>query len=113
MSDDDEEEEETTSEVSAKATASSSPPSLLESPNENLPIKSSRCLMAKASEVSPSSTSKTKNEKHDLASLSVEDEIASMDRFMANLRGENKKHFDALLSEYGEAQELLEKKEES
>ena len=92
------------------AIASSSPPSFFESPNENLPNKSVRCLMAKATEVSHSSTSKTQNEKHDVASLSVEDEIASLDLFMANLQGEGKIHFEALMSQYGESQELLEKK---
>ena len=69
LSDDDEEEEETTSEVAAIAIVSSSPPSLFESPNENLPTQSARCLMAKASEVSSSPSPKTLNENHDVASL--------------------------------------------
>ena len=69
--------------------------------------------MAKATEVSNSSTSKTHNEKHDLASLSVEDENAPLDLFMSNLQGESKIHFEALMSQYGESQELLEKKFES
>ena len=55
---------------------------------------------------------KTLNAKDDVASLSVEDEIASMDCFMANLRGESKKHFETLMSRYGEAQHLLGKKGE-
>jgi hypothetical protein len=66
---DDEEEEETTSEVASIAISSSSPPSLFESPNENLPTQSTRCLMVKASKVSSSPSPKTMNETHDLASL--------------------------------------------
>ena len=85
LSDDDEEEEETTSEVATIAIASSSPPSLFESPNENLPAQSAICLMAKASKVSHSSTSKTINETHELASPSIQEEIAAIDHFMANL----------------------------
>src|SRR5664279_5046395 len=70
----DEEEEETTSEVAAIAIASSSSPSLFESPNENLPTQSARCLMAKGNEVSSSHSSKTTNETHDLASLREQEE---------------------------------------
>ena len=80
MSDDDEEEE-TTSEVAALAIASSSSPSPFESPNENLPTQSAKYFMAKATEVSSSLPSKTLNAKHDVASLSTEDENAAMDRF--------------------------------
>src|SRR5664279_3009220 len=112
LSNDDEEEEETTSEVAAIAIASSSPPSLFESPNENLPTQSARCLMAKGSEVSSSHSSKTMNETHDLASLREQEESIAFDLFMSNLRGESKMHFETLLSQYGEAQHLLERKGE-
>src|SRR5664279_1510226 len=108
----DEEEEETTSEVAAIAIASSSSPSLFESPNENLPTQSARCLMAKGNEVSSSHSSKTMNETHDLASIREQEEIIAFDLFMSNLRGESKMHFETLLSQYGEAQQLLESKGE-
>src|SRR5664279_5571725 len=112
LSNDDEEEEETTSEVAAIAIASSSSPSLFESPNENLPTQSARCLMAKGNEVSSSHSSKTTNETHDLASLREQEESIAFDLFMSNLRGESKMHFETLLSQYGEAQHLLERKGE-
>ena len=78
-----EEEEETTSGVAAIATTSTSTPSLFESPNENLPNKIAHCLMAKGSEVSPSSSSvsKTKNEMHDLASLKAKEEVVALDYY--------------------------------
>ena len=112
LSNDDEEEEETTSEVAAIAIASSSSPSLFESPNENLPTQSARCLMAKGNEVSSSHSSKTMNETHDLASLREQEESIAFDLSMSNLRGESKMHFETLLSQYGEAQHLLERKGE-
>jgi hypothetical protein len=58
------EEETTTSGVAAIATTSTPSTSLIESPNEDSPIKNVKCLMAKASEVSPTSSpsiSKTNN----------------------------------------------------
>ena len=50
--------------------------------------------MAKATEVSPSIPCKTLNANHVVASLSIEDKNVSMDRFMANLQGETKVHFE-------------------
>ena len=71
MSGGESDEEETTSEVAAIAITSSTSPSLFESPNENIPIQSAKCLMAKATEVSSPSLSKTTNEMDDLMSLRV------------------------------------------
>ena len=110
--DDDDEEEETTSQVAAIAIASPSSSSLFESPNENTSTRNAKCLMAKLTEVSSSTSSKTPNANHDDASLSVEDNNASLTRFMANLKGETKMHFEGLLKQYLETNALLEKKEE-
>ena len=68
--------------------------------------------MAKATEVSSSLPSKTLNAKHDVASLSIEDKNDVMDRFLANLQGETKEHFEGLLKQYLETHTLLEKKQE-
>ena len=102
-SDDDEEEEESTSEVAAIAIASPSSSSLFESPNENAPTRNAKCLMAKATEVSSSTSSKTLDTMHDVASLCVEDKNATLNRFMANLKGETKIHFEGLLKQIGRA----------
>src|SRR5664279_4086102 len=106
------EEEETTTEVAAIAITSSPSSSLFESPNENVTNKSERCLMEKASEVSSTLTSisKTMNEMNDITSLKAKEEIVALDYFMANLQGESKKNFETLMSQYGEAQILLEEK---
>ena len=100
MSGGESDEEEPTSEVAAIAIASSTPSSLFESPNENVPIQSAKCLMAKATEVSSPSPSKTINEMDDLMSLKVKEENVSLDRFLTNLRGEAKIRFESLLSDY-------------
>ena len=93
------------------AITSSTSPSLFESPNENIPIQSAKCLMAKATEVSSPSPSKTINEMDDLMSLKVKEENVALDRFMTNLQGEAKKRFEALMSDYGRIQEELDEKE--
>ena len=59
--DDDDEEEASTSEVAAIAIASPSPSSLFESPNENTSTHNAKCLMAKLTEVSSSTPSKTQD----------------------------------------------------
>ena len=46
------------------------------------------------------------------ASLGVEDKNATLNSFMANLKGETKMHFEGLLKHYFETHALLEKKEE-
>ena len=91
-----EEEEEPTSEVVAIAITSSPSPSLFESPNENVPNTSAKCLMAKTIEVTstPIPITKTMN---DVTSLRVKEEMVALDYFMTNLQGESKKHFEALI----------------
>ena len=79
-----EEEQETPSGVASIATTSTPPSSLFDSPNENLPNKNINCFMARASEVSSSTTfiSKTKNAKmDDLASLKAKEEVVALDFF--------------------------------
>ena len=104
-------EEETTNELAAIAISSSSTPSLFESPNENIPNQSAKCLMVKATEVSSSSHSKTINEMDDIMSLRVKKENVAWDRFMTNLQGEAKERFEAIMSDHGRIQEELDEKE--
>ena len=66
--------------------------------------------MAKSTEVSSPSSPKTMNNVNDATSLRGKEEIVAFDHFIANLQGETKKHFEALMSQYGEAQEMLEVK---
>ena len=114
-SSEEDEEEETTSEVAAIATTSTPSSSLFESPNENLSNnKEAKCFMAKTSEVSPSSKSipKSKNNMMDnLESLKIKQEIVALDVFISNLQGEAKMHFETLLRQLGEAQDLIELKQ--
>ena len=103
-----EEEEEPTNEVAAIAIASSSSPSLFESPNENVSNSSARCFMAKTTEVSSPSSPKAMSNMDDATSLKIKEEIVAFDHFITNMQGETKKHVEALMSQYGEAQEMLE-----
>ena len=112
-----EEEEETKSEVAGIAIASSPTPSLFESPNENVsisplsaPTSSARCLMAKANEVSSSSTPIAMSNVDDPTSIEVKVELVALDHFIANMQGETKKHVETLMSQYDDALEMLEVK---
>jgi hypothetical protein len=127
--DEDESEEDTPNEVAAIATAStttstprasssmtrttssttSASPSLFDSPNEN---KSTRCLMAKTSEVTSSPTTSTHDDGDldDASSLRIKEELVAFDTFISNLQGETKKHVGALMSRIGELEDLLEEK---
>ena len=67
--------------------------------------------MAKHTEVSSPSSSKTINEMNDLMSLRVKEENVALDRFLTNLRGEAKIRFESLLSDYGQIQEEIDEKE--
>ena len=111
MSGGESDEEETSSDVVAIAIASSTSPSLFESTNENLPIQSAKCLMAKGTEVSSPFSSKAINELDDLMSLRVKKENVALHRFMSNLQGETKIRFEALMSDYGRIQEELDENE--
>ena len=66
--------------------------------------------MAKTDEVSSPSSPKTMNDMNDATSLRIKEEIVAFYHFITNLQGETKKHFEALMSQYGEAQEMLEVK---
>lgn len=103
------EEEDTTSAMAAVAIASSTPSSLFDSPNENAPIQAT-CLMAKGPEVHSHSSPKTMHDMDDPTSLKVKEEMIAFETFLANLQGETKRHFETIMSQYGEALELLEQK---
>ena len=108
-SEDSDEEGETTTEVAALAIASATSTSLFESPNENLFTNNARCLMAHATEVSPSNL-KVTPEIDDQTSLVIKKELVAFDTFLANLQGETKKHVEALMRQVGIAECLLEEK---
>ena len=48
------------------------------------------------------------NDMNDATSLRVKEEIGAFDHFITNMQGETKKHVEGLMSQYGEAQEMLE-----
>jgi predicted nucleic acid-binding Zn-ribbon protein len=48
---------------------------------------------------------------HDANLLKVKIEVVALDEFLTNMQGDTKKHFEALMSQLGEAQEPLEEKE--
>ena len=108
-SEDSEEEEEPTREVAALAIVSTPPPSLFESPNENLSVNTARCLMASVTEVS-SSTPKTMHEIDDKTSLVIKKELVATDTIMANLQGEAKAYVESLLRQLDAAEEILDDK---
>jgi hypothetical protein len=113
-SSDDSDEDEETSEVAAIATTFIPSSSLLESPNENLPNNHiAKCLMAKTSEVSPSQPkSKSKHSMSvDLESLKIKEEVVGLDMFVTNMQGETRMHFESLMRQLGEANNLIELKE--
>ena len=110
ISGDEDSEDEQSTEVAAIAITWSTTPSLFESPNEDVPTTSDTCLMAKATDVISSSTPKTMNDMHDNIGLRIKEENVALDRFMSNLKGEAKGHFESLLRDYGMAQDLLEEK---
>ena len=43
----------------------------------------------------------------DATSLKIKEKIVAFDHFITNMQGETKKHVEALMSQYGEAQECL------
>jgi hypothetical protein len=100
------EEETTTSEVATIATTSTPPTSLFESPNEDSPINNVKCLMAKASKLSYTSSpsiSKTNDASmNDLASHRVKEEIMVVDEYVSSVQGVHKLHFESLMSQYGQ-----------
>ena len=83
--------------MAAISITSTPPPSLFESPNENLTNKEAKCFMAKGSEVSsPSPIPKDKNNVMDDAmSLDVKLEIMAFDEFFSNLQGEAKNNLSS------------------
>ena len=47
---------------------------------------------------------------NDLTSLRAKEEVVALDYYMSILQGEHKKHFGALMSQYGDALDSLEEK---
>jgi hypothetical protein len=98
--------------VSAITTTSTPAISLFGASNENLSTAKHKCLMAKATEVSPKPITKPFTPtSHDANSLKVKNEVVALDEFLTNMQGDTKKNFEALMCQLGEAQELIEQKE--
>ena len=108
---DEEEETKPATSLMAVATTTTPPPSLFESPNEKTPIKKASCFIAKSSEVS-SSKPPNANSRNIHDDDSSNPEIIAFDKFMSNIEGDSKKYNGALMSQLGEAHELLDKKGE-
>ena len=109
----DEEDEDEGEVVGVAAIATTSTPStpLFDAPNENI-IINHKCLMAKATEVTSSSKLFSNiSLMNDAKSLEVKCELVSLDVFMSNLQGDAKEHFEALLSQLGEAKDLLDEQD--
>ena len=47
---------------------------------------------------------------NDISSLKAKEEVVALDYYMSNLQGEHKKHFGALMSQYGDALDSREDK---
>jgi hypothetical protein len=70
--------------------------------------------MGKATKLSaPSKSIPTSNISFmdDVESLSMKVEGVGLHEFLTNLEGETKRHFEALMAQLGEAQDLLEERE--
>ena len=110
-SDEEDDDDSDNEEVAAIAitSTSSTAPSLFDSPNENVTNHDSKCLMAKATEVTPSSKLPTHLPNvDDDDSLEIKRELVDLDTFVTNLQGEARERFKALMDECKEAQELIE-----
>ena len=70
--------------------------------------------MAKTSEVSPSLKPKSKSKNSmsvDLESLKIKEEVVGLDMFVTNMQGDTRIHFESLMRQLGEANNLIELKE--
>jgi hypothetical protein len=111
---DDDHDNESSEEAGVAIIATTSTPSisLFGATNENLSTAKHKCLMVKATEVSPKPITKPFTPtSHDANILKVNMEVVALDEFLTNMHGDTKKHFEALMSQLREAQELLEEKE--
>ena len=104
-----------TTTTSAPTTPTTPSTSLFASPNENKAPKTI-CLMARASTVTSSSPksplSPTSTLSEDMDSLEVKKEIIAFDEFLSNMEGDTRVHVESLMGQLGEAQDLLEEKED-
>lgn len=107
------EEEESNGEVEGVATIAKATPApsipLFDSPNENPINNKHKCLMAKATMVTPSykKTTPSPTMINDETSLKIKCEVVSLDTFLTNIDGDTKVHVEALLLQLGEANELV------
>jgi hypothetical protein len=107
---DDDHDNESSEEAGVATIATTSNPaiSLFGSTNENLSTAKHKCLMSKATEVSPKPITKSFTPtSHDANSLKVKIEVVDLDEFMTNMQGDTKRQFEALMSQLEEDQELV------
>jgi hypothetical protein len=114
--DDDESQDEESGEMATVAIVSSLSTSLFDSQNDNSTITNHKCLMAKATEVTPSPTPSSSHFESifmdDVSSLKIKKEHVSCDEFLANLKGHTKVYFDTLVCQFGDAHDTIKEKEE-
>jgi hypothetical protein len=86
--------------------------SLFGASNENISTIKHKCPMVKATEVLPKPITRPFSPApNDVNSLKVKIEAVALDEFLTEMQGDTKKHVEALMSQLGEAQELVEEKE--
>jgi hypothetical protein len=68
--------------------------------------------MASTTDVSSSSKSISKSKLDDPKSLKIKEEVVALEDFLSNMQGPTKMHFEALMGQLGQSQDLLKEKEE-
>jgi hypothetical protein len=93
---DDDSQDEENGGVATVAIASTPSTFLFDSQNDNSSIINHKCLLAKATEVTPSSTPSSSHSK-----------LPSMDEFLSSMKGHTKVYVEALMCQLGDAQDTI------
>jgi hypothetical protein len=108
---DDDSQDEENGGVATIAIASTPSTSLFDSQNDNSSIINHKCLLAKATEVTPPYTPSSSHSKlpsmDDLSSLKIKKELVSCDEFLSSMKGHTKVHVEALMCQLGDAQDTI------
>jgi hypothetical protein len=114
-SEDDDSQDEESGEIAVVAIVSTPSTSIFDSQNENYGIINHKCLMAKATEVTPSPSPSSSHSKStsmdDVSSLKIKKELVYCDEFLANMKGHTKIYVEALMCQLGEDQDTIKEKE--
>jgi hypothetical protein len=114
--DDDESQDEESGEMAAIAIVSTPYTSIFNSQIKNSIITNHKCRMAKAIEVTssttPSSSHSTSIPMDDVSSLKIKKEQVSSAEFIANMKGHIEVFFETLMCQLGDAHDTIKEKEE-